>query len=69
MRGQAVDPETDLSAVIADLNRLVFESSAQNRYATFFLRGVRFRFGRSAVCECGAQRADGDTPGRRGCAA
>jgi sigma-B regulation protein RsbU (phosphoserine phosphatase) len=37
VRGQAIDRETDLSAVIANLNRLVFESSAQNRYATFFL--------------------------------
>jgi sigma-B regulation protein RsbU (phosphoserine phosphatase) len=37
LRGQAIDRETDLSAVIANLNRLVFESSAQNRYATFFL--------------------------------
>jgi sigma-B regulation protein RsbU (phosphoserine phosphatase) len=37
LRGQAIDHETDLGAVIANLNRLVFESSAQNRYATFFL--------------------------------
>ena len=37
LRGQAIDEETDLSALIANLNRLVFESSAQNRYATFFL--------------------------------
>jgi phosphoserine phosphatase RsbU/P len=37
LRGQAIDHETDLSVVIANLNRLVFESSAQNRYATFFL--------------------------------
>jgi sigma-B regulation protein RsbU (phosphoserine phosphatase) len=36
LRGQAIDQETDLSAVIANLNRLIFESSAQNRYATFF---------------------------------
>ena len=37
LRGQAIDHETDLSAVVANLNRLVFESSAQNRYATFFV--------------------------------
>jgi phosphoserine phosphatase RsbU/P len=37
LRGQAIDHETDLSAVITNLNRLVFESSASNRYATFFL--------------------------------
>jgi len=37
LRGQAIDHETDLSVVIANLNRLVFESSMQNRYATFFL--------------------------------
>jgi phosphoserine phosphatase RsbU/P len=37
LRGQAIDQDTNLSAVIANLNRLVFESSAQNRYATFFL--------------------------------
>jgi sigma-B regulation protein RsbU (phosphoserine phosphatase) len=37
LRGQVIDHETDLSAVIVNLNRLVFESSAQNRYATFFL--------------------------------
>jgi len=37
LRGQAIDHETNLSAVITKLNRLVFESSAANRYATFFL--------------------------------
>jgi sigma-B regulation protein RsbU (phosphoserine phosphatase) len=37
LRGQAIDHETDLGAVIGNLNRLVFESSAPNRYATFFL--------------------------------
>lgn len=37
LRGQAIDHGTDLRAVIANLNRLVFESSAENRYATFFL--------------------------------
>ncbi len=37
LRGQALDGHTDLSAVIANLNRLVYESSAHNRYATFFL--------------------------------
>lgn len=37
LRGQAIDHETDLSTVIAKLSRLVFESSAENRYATFFL--------------------------------
>ncbi len=37
LRGQAIDHETDLTVVMANLNRLVFESSAQNRYATFFL--------------------------------
>lgn len=37
LRGQAIDHDTDLSTVIANLNRLVFESTAPNRYATFFL--------------------------------
>jgi phosphoserine phosphatase RsbU/P len=37
LRGQTIDGQTDLGAVVANLNRLVFESSAQNRYATFFL--------------------------------
>ena len=37
LRGQTIDEKTNLSAVVANLNRLVFESSAQNRYATFFL--------------------------------
>ena len=37
LRGQAIDGQTDLTAVITNLNRLVYESSAQNRYATFFL--------------------------------
>jgi sigma-B regulation protein RsbU (phosphoserine phosphatase) len=32
-----IEQDTDLGAVIANLNRLVFESSAPNRYATFFL--------------------------------
>jgi sigma-B regulation protein RsbU (phosphoserine phosphatase) len=37
LRGQAIEQETDFGAVFANLNRLVFESSALNRYATFFL--------------------------------
>jgi sigma-B regulation protein RsbU (phosphoserine phosphatase) len=37
LRGQAIDQKTDLREVLVNLNRLVFESSAQNRYATFFL--------------------------------
>jgi phosphoserine phosphatase RsbU/P len=37
LRGQAIDHETDLREVITNLNRLVFESSAPDRYATFFL--------------------------------
>jgi len=48
LRGRAIDHETDLSTVIANLNRLVFESSAQNRYATFFLGGFRSRCGADA---------------------
>ncbi len=37
LRGQAMDHHTDLTAVIANLNRLVYESSGYDRYATFFL--------------------------------
>jgi phosphoserine phosphatase RsbU/P len=37
LRGQKIDRQTDLTVVIANLSRLVFESSAHNRYATFFL--------------------------------
>jgi len=37
LRGQAIDRHTDLTALIANLNRLVYESSAGDRYATFFL--------------------------------
>ena len=36
LRGQTIHRQTDLTAVIANLNRLVYESSAVNRYATFF---------------------------------
>jgi len=36
LRGQTIDRQTDLTAVISNLNRLVYESSAHNRYATFF---------------------------------
>lgn len=36
LRGQAINSQTDLTAVITNLNRLVYESSAHNRYATFF---------------------------------
>jgi sigma-B regulation protein RsbU (phosphoserine phosphatase) len=43
LRGQAIDHETDLSVLMANLNRLVFESSAQNRYATFFLGTLPYR--------------------------
>jgi len=37
LRGQTIDHHTDLTAVITNLNRLVYESSASDRYATFFL--------------------------------
>ena len=36
LRGQTIDKNTDLTTVIANLNRLVYESSALSRYATFF---------------------------------
>jgi sigma-B regulation protein RsbU (phosphoserine phosphatase) len=36
LRGQTISGESDLAAVIANLNHLVYESSAANRYATFF---------------------------------
>jgi len=36
LRGQTIQDHSDLTAVMANLNTLVFESSAPNRYATFF---------------------------------
>ncbi len=36
LRGQTVQRTTDLTALMANLNRLVYESSDSNRYATFF---------------------------------
>jgi sigma-B regulation protein RsbU (phosphoserine phosphatase) len=36
LRGQTIGGETDLAAMMANLNQLVYESSAANRYATFF---------------------------------
>jgi sigma-B regulation protein RsbU (phosphoserine phosphatase) len=36
LRGQTLSSMTDLGEVMANLNRLVYESSAANRYATFF---------------------------------
>jgi sigma-B regulation protein RsbU (phosphoserine phosphatase) len=36
LRGQTIHGESDLAALMANLNRLVYESSAANRYATFF---------------------------------
>jgi sigma-B regulation protein RsbU (phosphoserine phosphatase) len=36
LRGQTAHHLTDLTEVMANLNKLVFESSAANRYATFF---------------------------------
>jgi len=36
LRGQTVQPQADLAAVMANVNTLVYESSAANRYATFF---------------------------------
>src|SRR5436309_5994291 len=36
LRGQTIHRQSDLTAVMATLNRLVYESSAANRYATFF---------------------------------
>ena len=36
LRGQTIQHQKDLTAVMANLNQLVYESSAANRYATFF---------------------------------
>lgn len=36
LRGQALGRSADLAAVVANLNRLVYECSPANRYATFF---------------------------------
>jgi phosphoserine phosphatase RsbU/P len=36
LRGQTLQRQSDLTAVMANLNKLVFESSTSNRYATFF---------------------------------
>jgi sigma-B regulation protein RsbU (phosphoserine phosphatase) len=36
LRGQTIHRDSDLGAMMANLNRLVYESSAPNRYATFF---------------------------------
>lgn len=36
LRGQTIGGESDLAGMMANLNALVFESSAANRYATFF---------------------------------
>jgi sigma-B regulation protein RsbU (phosphoserine phosphatase) len=36
LRGQTLHHESDLAAIISDVNRLLYEASAANRYATFF---------------------------------
>jgi sigma-B regulation protein RsbU (phosphoserine phosphatase) len=36
LRGQTIRRDSDLAEMMANLNRLVYESSAPNRYATFF---------------------------------
>jgi sigma-B regulation protein RsbU (phosphoserine phosphatase) len=36
LRGQTLEHKKDLTALMANLNRLVYESSESNRYATFF---------------------------------
>jgi phosphoserine phosphatase RsbU/P len=36
LRGQTLERKKDLTALTANLNRLVYESSESNRYATFF---------------------------------
>jgi sigma-B regulation protein RsbU (phosphoserine phosphatase) len=36
LRGQTIGGDTNLAAMMANLNQLVYESSAANRYATFF---------------------------------
>jgi sigma-B regulation protein RsbU (phosphoserine phosphatase) len=36
LRGQMIQHQTDLTSVMRNLNALVYESSAANRYATFF---------------------------------
>ena len=36
LRGQMIQHQTDLTSVMRNLNMLVYESSAANRYATFF---------------------------------
>ncbi|HKE84039.1 MAG TPA: PP2C family protein-serine/threonine phosphatase [Vicinamibacterales bacterium] len=36
LRGQTMQRQSDLTAVMANLNQLVYDSSTSNRYATFF---------------------------------
>jgi sigma-B regulation protein RsbU (phosphoserine phosphatase) len=36
LRGQTIQPSRDLAQLMANVNRLVYESSTSNRYATFF---------------------------------
>lgn len=36
LRAQTIDPTNDLARVLNNINRLLFEASASNRYATFF---------------------------------
>jgi phosphoserine phosphatase RsbU/P len=36
LRGQTMQRQSDLTAVMANLNKLVYDSSTSNRYATFF---------------------------------
>jgi phosphoserine phosphatase RsbU/P len=59
LRGQTLHHRADLTAVMTDLNKLLYESSATNRYATLFYALVRCGVGRTELCQRRTQPADG----------
>jgi len=66
LRGaQTTHHQTDLTEVMTSLNRLVYESSDANRYATFFYGGARRPLADAELRECRAQSSDAVPQERR----
>jgi sigma-B regulation protein RsbU (phosphoserine phosphatase) len=54
LRGQTLRGPADLAGLMRNVNALLYEASAANRYATFFYATVRAAGPHAGVRECGS---------------
>ncbi len=57
LRGVTLDRPRDFAKLMHKVNRLVYEASASNRYATFFFASYDPSYAPAGMRECGAQPA------------